>query len=583
MIGRQFASVWLSVLVGCASGVQGSDKGGDGGAAVDTGAVDSGTPGDPTDTAAPVDPLDGLFSIDRMLQVDIELDPDDWSALRSESRNLLEILEGDCRAEPFGSPYTWFEASVTLDGETFDRVEMRKKGFIGSLSTERPGLKLDLGEFEEDWAFEGARRLTLNNAVSDVSVVRQCLVYSAFTDAGLPASRCGFARVRVNDEDLGLYVNVEPVKEPFLERHWGDDGGNLYEGTLSDFGPGMSGTLEAKTNEDETDRSDIQALVDALAVDDDALIESLDAHMDLDQFFTHWAMEVIVKHQDGYAANTNNFYIYADPSDGRFDFISWGTDDTLSPYWWNGPSSPKSVFANGHLANRLYKTDEGQARYLARLQELLDTTWQESVLLERLDRMEATLLAELGDGDTRALTRGIAEVRSVVEGRRGQIEDELESGPARWREDPPEPFCAQQTGAFELSLSTTWGSLEEDWMTYGDVELALILEDESILLETVGSTVGRGEGAAILLAGGMTSEGRELLLYFWFAEDEVKPGSLEVDLVHGAGNLYVLEPGADDYSYGGELGGTLVFSEAGTARGDSVVATMDGGLYQWDL
>ena len=46
-----------------------------------------------------------------------------------------------------------------------------------------------------------------------------------------------------------LYVNLEPVKEPFLERHWGDSSGNLYEGTLSDFTPSMSGTLEAKTNE----------------------------------------------------------------------------------------------------------------------------------------------------------------------------------------------------------------------------------------------------------------------------------------------------------------------------------------------
>ena len=133
-------------------------------------------------------------------------------------------------------------------------MEVRKKGFIGSLSTARPSLKLDLGEFEEDWAFEGARRLTLNNAVSDPAVVRQCLTYSAFADAGLPAPRCGFARVTVNGVDLGLYVNLEPVKEPFLERHWGDSSGNLYEGTLSDFTPSMSGTLEAKTNEDETDR-----------------------------------------------------------------------------------------------------------------------------------------------------------------------------------------------------------------------------------------------------------------------------------------------------------------------------------------
>ncbi|MEC8423722.1 MAG: CotH kinase family protein, partial [Myxococcota bacterium] len=458
----------------------------------------------PGDEDAPADPLDGLYAIDRVLSVDIELEPDDWDALRNESRNLLELLSGDCRDEPFGSPYTWFEASVRLDGETFAPVEVRKKGFIGSLSTTRPGLKVDLGEFEREWTFEGARRLTLNNAVSDDAVVRQCITYSAFADAGLPAPRCGFARVHVNGDDLGLYVNLEPIKEPFLARHWGDSSGNLYEGTLSDFGPGLSGTLEPKTNEDETDRSDIEGLVDALDVDDADLLESLDEHLDLDQFFTHWAMEVITKHQDGYAANTNNFYIYADPSDGRFDFIPWGTDDTLSPYWWDGASSPRSVFATGHLANRLYEMDEGQERYLSRLQALLDGTWDEARLLARLDRMEAALLGELADGDARALTRNIAEVRDVIEERRSEIEAELESGPARWRDGVAEPFCAQQTGSFDLTLSTTWGSLERNWYRYGEADLVLSLYDESVPMAPVGVTAGWGEDGPLLLVAGIT-------------------------------------------------------------------------------
>ncbi len=579
-----FGVFCLGVLVGCASGVEKGSSADETPVTDDSPATsESDTPVDTGTPEVGVDPLDGLYSIDRMLQVDIELAAEDWESLRFESRNLLEMLSGDCRAEPFGSPYTWFEASVTLDGEIFDRVEVRKKGFIGSLSVDRPGLKIDLGEFEEDWTFEGARRLTLNNSVSDPSKVRQCLTYSAFADAGLPAVRCGFARVRVNGEDLGVYVNVEPVKEPMLERFWGDDSGNLYEGTLADFTAGMSGTLEPKTNEDETDGADIQALVDALDVEDDRLIDSLNERMDVDQFFTHWGMEVITKHQDGYAANTNNFYIYADPSDGRFEFIPWGTDDTLSPYWWNGPESPRSVFASGNLSYRLYQTAEGQARYLDRLQALLEDVWIESVLFERLDRMEATLTAELGDAGSRSVTEGIEEVRRVVERRRSEIEREVASGPVRWDYGPSEAFCVQETGAFDLSLATTWGSLAEDWNSYGEAEWALTLEDESILLESVGATAGYGEEGPILLVGGMTDDGRELLLYFWLGEGEISPGPIEVNLIHAVGNLYVLEPGAPDYAYGGEVGGTLLLTEGGTDRGAPFVATMDGGLYVWDF
>lgn len=547
-------------------------------AAFGCGAEEASSPVQTEDTASVPT---GLYAMDRVVEVEIELDPEDWDALRYESRNLLELLNGDCRAEPFGSPYTWFSASVTLDGERFDPVEVRKKGFIGSLSDERPSLKIDLGEFEREWNFEGARRLTLNNAISDDSVVRQCLSYSAFADAGLPAVQCGFARVWVNGEDLGLYVNVEPIKEPFLERNWGDSSGNLYEGTLSDFREDLSGTLEAKTNEDSEDRSDIDAVVAAMNSDDDQLLSALDEHIDLDQFFTHWAMEVLVKHQDGYAANTNNFYIYADPSDGRFDFISWGTDDTLSPGWWDGDGARESVFATGHLANRLYNIDEGQDRYIERLQSLLETTWQEEVLLERLDRMETALVATLDEDAASDLRASIDDVRTVVENRRGEIEAELEDGPVRWRGDVAEPFCVQQTGQFEMSLSTTWDSLSEDWTQYGDAELTFTSEDESLPLTSVGSTMGWNEGRPMLLVGAVASTGEAFVLVFWFSEEDVAPGPVEVDLIHASGNLYYVENDGTEFVYGGELGGTLWFSAAGTQSGDAINASMDGGLYVW--
>ena len=108
-----------------------------------------------------------------------------------------------------------------------------------------------------------------------------------------------------------------------------------------------------------------------------------------------------------------------------------------------------------------------------------------------------------------------------------------------------------------------------------------MFEEESVLLEQVGAVAGNGDEGPLLLIAGITSTGQELLLVFAFPEP-ISTGPIEVDLIHAAGNLYVKEPGDADYAYGGELGGTLSFSEAGSAYGDPVVATMDGGLYVWD-
>src|SRR5687768_10913246 len=239
---RSLLGLWMVAAVACGDdGAEGPDGGG----------PDAG-----------VDLSEPLFDPDHVVEVEIEVAPADWDELRFQTRSVPEIF-GSCLAEPFRDPFTYFPATVTVDGETLDQVGVSKKGFLGSLSTEKPSLKLKLDEYVDDQALFGMKRLTLNNSQQDPAFVRQCLTYQTFTAAGIPAPRCNFARVRVNGDDLGLYVHVEAVNKPFLRRHFADDEGNLYEGTLSDFRQGWTATFELKTNESANDRSDLEAVVAA--------------------------------------------------------------------------------------------------------------------------------------------------------------------------------------------------------------------------------------------------------------------------------------------------------------------------------
>jgi len=83
----------------------------------------------------------------------------------------------------------------------------------------------------------------------------------------LPASRCNFANVTVNGQNLGVYVNVEEIKEPMLARQFTNTTGNLYEGVLSDFRPQFVNTFEKKTNEDDPSRADLDAFYTCWAVE----------------------------------------------------------------------------------------------------------------------------------------------------------------------------------------------------------------------------------------------------------------------------------------------------------------------------
>ena len=214
--------------------------------------------------AAETPTLDDIFPTDRVLDVQITVPEDDWDTIRFQSRSFLSALAASRKHEPLKGPYTYVEASVTIDGLKFPRVGIRKKGFIGSQSTTRPSLKIKLDHVEAEGQIEGLNNLTLNNNKQDGSLVSQFMGYAVFNAAGSPAPRCAFANVTVNGKNLGIYSHVESMRRPLVKRGFGNDDGTFYEGTVADFHDGWEGSFERKFGDDETGRGHIKKLVDAL-------------------------------------------------------------------------------------------------------------------------------------------------------------------------------------------------------------------------------------------------------------------------------------------------------------------------------
>ena len=409
----------------------------------------------------PEDASDPWFALDRVLDVSIEMAPGDWDRLRGQTRTLFDLLAGaDCLDSPADEIFTWFEAAVTVDGETHTRVGVRKKGFLGSLSEVKPALKVRFDRFVDGQQLGGAvKRLTLNNAQQDPSMLNTCMAYHIFASAGLPAPRCNFATVSVNGENLGLFANVESIKTAFLERSFPNPEGNLYEGTISDFRPDWRGTFQKKTNEEDADWSDIDAVVAALQDSSRAGLEALAEAVDLDRFLTFWAVEVLIGHWDGYAGNRNNFYVYREPG-GPFQFIPWGADQvfTTTDVPFDDFRSPASVLAHGAIAHRLYRSEATRVDYVARLKQLLDTVWNEEELLGLADEMEG-IVRRHALTDMRADAAEDAErVRRFIRGRRAAVLADLDPEPPAWPWPLTEPFCWPEKGAFEVRFETTWGS-----------------------------------------------------------------------------------------------------------------------------
>ena len=340
--------------------------------------------GAPTDGTSGPDLTVALFAPDHLIEVDVEIDESEWSTLCLDGRTAPDVFSG-CAG---GFEYENFRVTVTVDGKRYRDVAMRKKGFLGSLSSVRPSLKLNFGTFVEGRTHAGMKRMTLNNNRQDPSNAHQCMAYELFRKAGVVASRCNFAHVVVNGVDLGIYTHVESVKKPMLRRHFADDEGNLYEGQGSDFTVFGIDQMELKTNEAENDRRDLAEVVRALEADDENLLEALDEVLDLDGFLNFWSMEVITSHWDGYSGNRNNYLVYHDPTSGQFSFAPWGTDGSFQRIQLFNPANTNvAVLAEGAIANRLYGHPEGRALFVSRLRELFDRLWNEEELIAETDRI----------------------------------------------------------------------------------------------------------------------------------------------------------------------------------------------------
>ena len=208
--------------------------------------------------------LDDLFSKDRVIEVNIKVSKANWDKLRFQSQNFFTALQPSRQFEQPPSPYTYVEASVTIDGVSYPKVGIRKKGFIGSQDTNRPSLKIKLDHYIKGEAIDGLDNLTFNNNKQDVTLMNQFLCYDLFDRAGAPGSRCGYARITVNGKNLGVYSHVESVRKQLLKREFGSSKGTLYEGTVVDFYEDWEGSFDRKTGKKKKGLEAINKVIDVM-------------------------------------------------------------------------------------------------------------------------------------------------------------------------------------------------------------------------------------------------------------------------------------------------------------------------------
>jgi len=241
-------------------------------------------------------------------------------------------LSEQAKTSLVASPYDYVQGDVTVttkdgaNGPATVGVRL-KSGYSFQPLDKKASFKIKFNEVNSSLRVLGLKDIILNSMVDDASMMHETVAYRLFREAGLPAPRTGYAWVKLNDQDYGLYVIIEKYDDVFASRNYNSTQ-HIYEGSADLYTEKLA-KFEADEG-DETDTQDLQGLIDAAGkTAQNGWYDAVSAVSDIGEFAAFFAMEHYVGHRDGYSLAANNFFLHSTDK-GKFTLLPWGTDRTFA-------------------------------------------------------------------------------------------------------------------------------------------------------------------------------------------------------------------------------------------------------------
>ena len=349
--------------------------------------------------AQPLAPEAGrVFDDTRLPTVHLTIHPDSLAAILDRD-NAFTDLEYRAR-------FVWDDG---LARDTVEEIGLKLKGFTSRVAVKR-SFKVSFNTFRPGREWEGLDKLNLNGEHNDPTMIRAKMAWEVFRASRVHAAREGFVQLFINDEDFGVYANVEHFDEEFLSAHFRDPDGSLFKShypadldylgddpaIYRDLAPFGRPSYELVQGEDRYE--ELVAFIAALNLPTlDELPDALEPHLDVNGFLRALAVDVLTANWDSYAWGQNNFFLYFDPEIDRFRYLPFDLDNTFgidfagidwgtrNPYAWadgdptGDPPRP--------LAKRLLQVPDYRDRFSFYLRGLAEDVFTEEALFPQMDAL----------------------------------------------------------------------------------------------------------------------------------------------------------------------------------------------------
>lgn len=301
-----------------------------GGCAVDTSAPTVSTTGV---TAAAVDVAEGsgVWDSDEVHEISVDLDEDAFAA-------MVDTYQETDEKE-------WLEATVTIDGETFERAGIRLKGNSslrgvddGADPTDLPWL-IRLDEFVDGRSIDGWSELVVRSNTSETAL-NEAVSLDLLAEAGLASEHAVASSFSVNGSDARLRLVVQNLDEEWEAENFSTEG-LLYKAEAGGDWSYRGDDPDAYTDvfDQETGDDDLTPLIDFLdfvnTSSDEDFAAGLPDRLDVQAFARYLAFEELVDNFDDIDGPGNNAFLRYDAESGGFTVVAW--DHNLAFGGMGGP------------------------------------------------------------------------------------------------------------------------------------------------------------------------------------------------------------------------------------------------------
>lgn len=301
---------------------------------------------------------------------------------------------------------------------TFKKVEI---DLSGRSSRWMPKLSYGIKLKKKD-RLAKSRRIKLRALDTDPSYIREQLSYDVIKSTGLLSTEFSFARIFMNDQELGLFGIIEPFNNPWLENSFanGDEkykNGYLYQGKFqtaessaqghisdlsyhSNLTAYADGQYKIKEEAKKGEKDNFEPLQEFTKFIDTAptgegqdVIKTWKDHLDTDSFLRSMALEILLGFADGYTTLADNYYFYQNPETDTWFYIPSDVDLTLGSTMfriddmWSGNYSTFPGMGKRPLMNKMMQVPEFKQTFEDLLVNLTQRVVNPEVMNHRIDQI----------------------------------------------------------------------------------------------------------------------------------------------------------------------------------------------------